>query len=161
MASLPDPRRIVTDYGDEATKLGASVGVRWETKQFPADNSGTEDQVTARTTDLANRNGVILRVVDVEPGTTQAKMLFHRTGSLDFGILFSGEVSCYLDDSARVDMKPGDVCVQWGTIHGWTNTGTTPARLCFCLVAAKPANVGDRELGAHGYYKEDIESGGT
>ncbi|EXJ75710.1 uncharacterized protein A1O5_00217 [Cladophialophora psammophila CBS 110553] len=88
MASLPHPRRIVTGHDEEgkaifladsripleATKLGASLGVLWETKQFPADNSGTEDPVMARTTDLANKNGVILRVVDVEPGTTQVRM---------------------------------------------------------------------------------------
>jgi len=46
----------------------------------------------------------------------QKQMLFHRPESLDFGILFDGEVSCYLDDGVKVDMKPGDVCVQRGTI---------------------------------------------
>jgi hypothetical protein len=82
--------------------------------------------------------------------------LFHRTESLDFGILLNGEVSWYiaslsappfdlfadihssylcshLDDGARVDMKPGDVCIQRGTIHGWTNHQDTPARLYFVL----------------------------
>ncbi|OAP62329.1 hypothetical protein AYL99_04532 [Fonsecaea erecta] len=173
--SLPHPRRIVTGHDDqgkaifltdsrvplETTKLGASLGVLWETKQFPADNSGSQDPIATRTTDLANKNGVVLRVVDIEPGTTEAKMLFHRTESLDFGILFDGEVSCYLDDGAKVDMKPGDVCVQRGTIHGWTNTGTKTARMYFCLIAAKPVTVGDKELGAHGYHKEDVASGGT
>lgn len=31
-------------------------------------------------------------------------------------------------------MKPGDVCVQRGTIHGWTNTGTKTARIYFVLI---------------------------
>ncbi len=31
-------------------------------------------------------------------------------------------------------MKPGDVCVQRGTIHGWTNPGSVPARIYFLLI---------------------------
>ncbi|OAG43069.1 hypothetical protein AYO21_02688 [Fonsecaea monophora] len=107
LTPLPHPRRIVTGHDDqgkaifladsriplEVTKLGASLGVLWETKKVPADNSGKDDPATSRTTDLANKSGVVLRVVDIEPGTTQAKMLFHRTESLDFGILFDGQVS--------------------------------------------------------------------
>lgn len=34
-------------------------------------------------------------------------------------------------------MKPGDVCVQRGTIHGWTNSTDKPARIYFIL-SGKP-----------------------
>lgn len=44
--------------------------------------------------------------------------------------LFSGS---HLDDGVRIDMKPGDVCVQRGTIHGWTNYTDKPARVYFIL----------------------------
>lgn len=30
-------------------------------------------------------------------------------------------------------MKAGDVCVQRGTIHGWTNSTDKPARIYFIL----------------------------
>jgi hypothetical protein len=39
----------------------------------------------------------------------------------------------HLDDGVRIDMKPGDVCVQRGTIHGWTNYTDKPARVYFIL----------------------------
>ncbi|OQV04671.1 hypothetical protein CLAIMM_09522 [Cladophialophora immunda] len=95
--SLPHPRRIVTSHDAEgeaifladshipleATKLGASLGVLWETKQFPADNSGAEDPATTRTTDLANKSGVVLRVVDIEPGTTEVRFSRSRLGRRD------------------------------------------------------------------------------
>lgn len=32
-----------------------------------------------------------------------------------------------------MDMKAGDVCVQRGTIHGWTNYSDKPARMYFIL----------------------------
>jgi hypothetical protein len=86
--SLPHPRRIVTGHNDlgkavfysdnsvplEKTPLGASLGVLWETNQFPVDNSGSEfDPSTTRTRDLSNKDGVILRVVDIEPGVTEVR----------------------------------------------------------------------------------------
>ena len=86
--TLPYPRRIVSGHNDngqaiflsdkriplEATKLGASLGVLWETKDVPVDNTGAEDPAELRTTDLANKDGVILRVVDIEPGTTEVRV---------------------------------------------------------------------------------------
>lgn len=45
----------------------------------------------------------------------------------------------HLDDGVRIDMKPGDVCVQRGTIHGWTNYSDEPARLYFVLSGKKAA----------------------
>jgi hypothetical protein len=78
-------------------------------------------------------------------------------------------------------MKPGDVCVQRGTIHGWTNNTDKPARIYFILsgksflleewamrmvrhaydhIAAKPVEVNGQSLTAVGYSKKDIESGG-
>jgi len=86
--------------------------------------------------------------------------MFHRTESLDFGILFEGEITCYLDNDAEVDMKPGDVCVQRGTIHGWWNKTDKPARMYFVLTAAKPVQIGDKVLGTAGFKKSDVTSGG-
>jgi len=39
----------------------------------------------------------------------------------------------HLDHDERIDMKAGDVCVQRGTIHGWTNYSDKPARVFFIL----------------------------
>lgn len=87
MASLPFPRRIVTGHDDkgqaiflsdkqiplEAMKAGGTLGVLWETREFPANNSGNDDPADRRTTDLANKDGVILRVVDLNPGITKVR----------------------------------------------------------------------------------------
>ncbi|KAH6608484.1 hypothetical protein Trco_001830 [Trichoderma cornu-damae] len=168
---FPDPRRIVTGHSSEGkaivvadspipclpTPTGANFAVLYETHQFPASNDEWIDPTTHRTTDLANGKGIVLRVVDIPPNV---ETMFHRTESLDFGILHSGQVTCHLDDGVRVDMKPGDVCVQRGTIHGWTNHSDKPARLYFILSAAAPVNVQGTSLTATGYSKDDVQSGG-
>ncbi|OPB47067.1 hypothetical protein A0O28_0071910 [Trichoderma guizhouense] len=171
---FPDPRRIVTGHNSEGkaivvadgtipcqpTPIGANFAVLFETHEFPVSNDGWEDPTKVRTTDLANKQGIVLRVVDIPPNVEKAGMLFHRTESLDFGILHSGEVICHLDDDVEIHMKAGDVCVQRGTIHGWTNSTDKPARIYFILSAAKPVNINGQSLTAVGYSKHEIESGG-
>jgi hypothetical protein len=94
--SLPNPRRIVTGHNDagkavvladscitlQRTPLSASLGVVWESAQFPVDNSedGNFDPSKTRTSDLVNKDGVIMRVVDIDPGITPVGSLTtHRS----------------------------------------------------------------------------------
>ncbi|XRM42796.1 hypothetical protein ABZX51_006010 [Aspergillus tubingensis] len=168
---FPHPRRIVTGHNSDGaavvvddreipcvpTAINANYAVLYETHQFPESNDKWIDLIETRTTDLSNNKGIVLRVVDVPPKT---RTMFHRTESLDFGILHSGEITCYLDDGVRVDMKAGDVCVQRGTIHGWTNHSDQPARIYFILSAAHPVTVGGKVLGATGYSKHEVATGG-
>ena len=57
----------------------------------------------------------------------------HRTRTVDFIVLLSGEVTLLLDE-ADVPMKPFDVVVQRGTNHAWVNTGDEVATLMAVLV---------------------------
>ncbi|KAF2712238.1 hypothetical protein K504DRAFT_499343 [Pleomassaria siparia CBS 279.74] len=172
MSLFPDPRRIVTGHNDsgrsivvadstircEQTPLKCNFAVLYETHKFPESNDANwEDPIQTRTQSLANDKGVVLRVVDF-PAKTET--IFHRTESLDFGILHEGEITCHLDDGVRVDMKAGDVCVQRGTIHGWTNYSDKPARVYFILTAATPVKIDGKSLGDEGFQKEHVESGG-
>ncbi|KAL7942525.1 hypothetical protein V8C42DRAFT_331254 [Trichoderma barbatum] len=173
-AMFPDPRRIVTGHNSEGraivvadstipcqpTPIGANFAVLYETHEFPVSNDEWIDPTKVRTKDLSNDKGIVLRVVDIPANVEKAGMMFHRTESLDFGILFSGEVICHLDDDVEIHMKPGDVCVQRGTIHGWTNSTDKPARVYFILSAAKPVTINGESLTAIGYTKSEVESGG-
>ena len=44
----------------------------------------------------------------------------HKSATVDYGIVLEGERVLLLDDGERV-MWPGDVVVQLGNWHGWTN----------------------------------------
>lgn len=57
----------------------------------------------------------------------------HKTRTVDFIVLLSGEVTLLLDE-ADAPMKPFDVVVQRGTNHAWVNTGDETATLMAVLV---------------------------
>jgi quercetin dioxygenase-like cupin family protein len=60
----------------------------------------------------------------------------HKTRTVDYVILLSGEVTLLLD-KGEVDLKPFDVVVQRGTNHAWVNKGKEPALIAAVLVDAK------------------------
>ncbi len=57
----------------------------------------------------------------------------HKTRTVDYGILLSGEVTLLLDVGER-KLKPFDVVIQRGTNHGWVNHGSEPALIAFMLI---------------------------
>jgi mannose-6-phosphate isomerase-like protein (cupin superfamily) len=60
----------------------------------------------------------------------------HKTRTIDYIVLLSGEVTLLLD-KGEVDLKPYDVVVQRGTNHAWVNKGKEPAVLAAVLIDAK------------------------
>jgi len=62
--------------------------------------------------------------------------LMHRTRSLDYAVILSGEIDMMLDD-ASVHLKQGDVVVQQATNHAWINHGAQPCRILFVLMDSK------------------------
>ncbi|OAA80237.1 cupin 2 domain-containing protein [Akanthomyces lecanii RCEF 1005] len=168
VAELPHPRRVVTGH-DGASKAvfvddgevaavqitdTVNFAVLYETHEFPADNNEWKDPIKNRTESLANRDGVVVRVVDFKPNNTA---LFHRTESLDFGIITKGEIVCRLDDGVEKTLRAGDVCVQRGTIHSWENRTDETCRVTFVLVAAKAIN---KDLDTTGFVAEEMATGG-
>jgi quercetin dioxygenase-like cupin family protein len=57
----------------------------------------------------------------------------HRTETVDYGILIEGELWLILDED-EVKLAPGDVVVQRGTNHGWSNRTDKSARIAFILL---------------------------
>jgi hypothetical protein len=51
-------------------------------------------------------------------------------------------------EGTTVHLRAGDVLVQRGTIHNWTNHGSEPCLIAFVLVAANPVERGGKVLGA-------------
>ena len=79
--------------------------------------------------------GAIFRIVEYQPGVAPR---VHRTSTIDYAAVLSGEIDMELDDGATVHLRQGDVLVQRGTIHNWVNRGTKPCVIAFVLVAARP-----------------------
>jgi quercetin dioxygenase-like cupin family protein len=62
---------------------------------------------------------------------------FHRTSSVDYAIVLAGEIYALMDEG-EVLLKQGDVLVQRGTNHAWSNRSDAPAYLAFVLIDAEP-----------------------
>jgi quercetin dioxygenase-like cupin family protein len=59
--------------------------------------------------------------------------LMHRTETVDYAIVLSGELTMVMDD-CDVALKAGDVVVQRGTNHAWSNRSNAPAIVAFVLI---------------------------
>jgi quercetin dioxygenase-like cupin family protein len=157
---MPKVRRVVTSHDatgkavvaiDEISRdvvsfrPGATITNVWSTAGFPVDNSGASDtakEITATTRD----NGTVFRVIEYAPGVAPRN---HRTNSIDYAMVLSGEIDMELDDQV-VTLHAGDVLVQRGTIHNWVNRSNAPCVIAFVLIDARAVEHGGKVLQAHG-----------
>jgi mannose-6-phosphate isomerase-like protein (cupin superfamily) len=119
--------------------------VVWSTASFPVNNSGNEDE-SARPVGAPGPDGTVFRIIEYGPGVAPRN---HRTSTIDYAVVISGEIDMELDEGA-VHLKAGDVVVQRGTIHNWVNRGTQPCVMAFILIDAKPVEVDGKVLNAVG-----------
>jgi quercetin dioxygenase-like cupin family protein len=115
----------------------------WCTAQLPVDNNNA---VYTNGAPGPKGTRALLRIAEMSPGETSTQHL-HRTETLDYAVVLSGECAMIMDGGEVVNLHEGDVVVQRGTSHGWIATGDRPARMLFVLIDALPVQVGDRRLG--------------
>lgn len=65
--------------------------------------------------------------------------LMHRTNTVDYIIVVSGEVYAVLD-RGEVLLRQGDVLIQRGTNHAWSNRSDRPCMVVAVLNGAEPLN---------------------
>ena len=63
----------------------------------------------------------------------QRHPLMHRTETIDYVLILSGEIYCVLDDT-EVLLKAGDTMIQCGTNHAWSNRSGKPVRILYVLI---------------------------
>jgi len=151
MPIMDQPNFAVTDF--------------WRTAATPADNGavtsndpcGLPIQVAPPT------NGSVFRVVQFPPDKNWAAKAaamggsvaidetakaantggpvrhahMHRTRSIDYAIVLSGEIWAVMDEG-ETKMVAGDVMIQRGTNHAWANRSNSPCLVAFVLIDAKP-----------------------
>jgi quercetin dioxygenase-like cupin family protein len=136
---------------------GLTSTLLWITEESPADVSRGKDR-SARDIGVAPPpSGSAFRIVDFPPAhetgeIDNAAMIremglqktdrpprhatMHRTRSIDYAIVISGEIDMLLDDS-EVHLRAGDVLVQQATNHAWVNRGREACRIAFVLIDAR------------------------
>ena len=127
------------------TRPGAHAAVIWTSEGFPVDNDGSADTSGRKIGIATIDNGTVFRVMSFGPGVTPRN---HRTDTIDYATVISGEIDMELDGTS-VHLKAGDVLVQRGTLHNWVNDGTVPCVIAFAMIAAKSVTVGGKVLKAY------------
>jgi quercetin dioxygenase-like cupin family protein len=143
-----DERMVATSRPGRAGTTRCEI---WSTDRMPVDNS--ESAAAAQREGLVKRynyvgsgQGTVVRIVEFAPGSPK---FMHRTETVDYAILLSGECDLELDDGKTVRMKQGDIVVQRGTMHAWVNHGPQPCVFAFVLIDADPVSVAGQSLRTH------------
>jgi mannose-6-phosphate isomerase-like protein (cupin superfamily) len=88
------------------------------------DHQGARDEALIRLRGLADH------FEKEDPG-------MHKTNTVDYAVVYEGEIWLELDDAKTIHLERGDVVVQNGTRHAWRNNGTAPVTMLFFLNGAK------------------------
>jgi mannose-6-phosphate isomerase-like protein (cupin superfamily) len=152
ISSDAPPTRVFDNLGEE----GLVFYEVWNTQQTPALIVAEGDEPAEDRLTLAPPvGGTRIRVLDIPPDKADADFdavfdniggkdahvgeaskrhaSFHRTRSVDYGIVLSGEITLLVDEGETV-AKAGDIVVQRGTNHGWVNRTDVPCRIAFILI---------------------------
>lgn len=143
-------RRIVTGHATDGTAIftddalfktkiipsgDAAMSTIWTTLNVPADLNDETDGAK-RDAGTTLKGGSVIRIVDMLPNASSP---MHRSSSIDYGIIISGEIELELDNGLVKIIGQGGIIVQRGTIHKWRNPSSTDiCRIVFVLTEAKP-----------------------
>ena len=133
----------------------------WVTDSMPAKTKQAGDPTNRPRSIEPPAGGTIFRVAELPPDTTwEGKMdrakavaayaefgsahavagnenarhpFMHKTETVDYGIVLEGEIWMLMDDE-EVLLKAGDVIIQRGTNHAWSNRSKEVCRIAFILI---------------------------
>lgn len=131
----------------------------WSTDEHPADNSGFKDPGIPKKVLDTGRNGSIFHIVVYPPDALRAAAIaesvvkgekpdsrykgdgrhfgFHKTETLDYAIVLKGEIYALMDQG-ETRMTAGDVLIQRGTSHAWSNRSDKPCSVLFAMIPSRP-----------------------
>ncbi len=144
-------------------KGSAIVHELWETAGTPADTRGNEDAIARGHRLPPPKNGSVFRVIEYPPDSVRLAAIaheeklpddgsgraaatdrnnprhagFHKTATIDYAIVLSGEIYAMMDEG-EVLLRAGDVLIQRGTNHAWSNRTNENAVVAFVLIDADP-----------------------
>ena len=151
------PRRIVTGMKDGKSVIvedqqvenavehfpGLIISDVWNTQTMPA-SLDFETRIPNTGFPKIPKNGTYFRYVVVPPDKNlgvkwkknELHPLMHRTPTLDYIIILSGELYLIMEEGETL-LKPGDIVIQRGTNHAWSNRSDEPCIQLAILIDAK------------------------
>ncbi|WET48995.1 cupin domain-containing protein [Chryseobacterium indologenes] len=151
------PRRIVTGIKNGKSIIvedqqvenavehfpGLIISDIWNTQAMPA-SLDFENRIPNTGFPQTPKNGTYFRYVVVPPdkhlGVEFKKgkphPMMHETPTLDYIIILSGELYLMMEEGETL-LKPGDIVIQRGTNHAWSNRSDEPCIQLAVLIDAE------------------------
>jgi hypothetical protein len=85
----------------------------------------------------AARNEALVRLRGLADHFEKEDPAMHKTNTVDYAVVYDGEMWLELDDGETLHLNHGDVVVQNGTRHAWRNKGNKPVTMLFFLNGAR------------------------
>ncbi|TAQ89404.1 hypothetical protein B7494_g2270 [Chlorociboria aeruginascens] len=157
--ALPAPRLVVTTHAPDGISVfesdqqiapfypfgpQASSFARFHSRlSVPVSNTSMPPEAIQQTLPRCPPNGVMFCTTDIQPGG-QAPM--HRTTTVDYIAVISGEIVLQLDGGEEKAIKAGEFIVQRGVNHAWINRSDEVCRMVVVGVAAQKIVLADGKV---------------
>ena len=141
---------------------GVKLTNLWQTNDTPADFNGQTETVDGPFVLHPPKNGSVFRIIEFLPEDPEvmktldgqaafAEMgashnvvedarhpFMHRTDTVDYAVILSGSITMMMDEEDDdVELNAGDVVIQRGTNHAWSNRSDGPCHIMFVLIDGK------------------------
>ncbi|KAJ7453083.1 hypothetical protein FB451DRAFT_1520134 [Mycena latifolia] len=152
---LPDARLVVTGHAPDGTSIFTFDDTRKPFAPFgpersrftsfhaspsvPASNTAPFPEL-AEVLPRCPPEGVLFCITDIMPGDSAP---MHRTLSIDYAVVLSGEIVLSLDGGDEKTIKTGEFMVQRGANHAWHNRTQEPCRILVVMVGTEKIVLGD------------------
>ncbi|KAJ7268164.1 hypothetical protein B0H12DRAFT_1010178 [Mycena haematopus] len=127
--TFDDTRKPFTPFGPQGvhfTSFHASPVV-------PASNTTPYPEL-ATVLPRCPPGGVVFCTTDIQPGGSAP---MHRTQSVDYAVVLSGEIVFALDNGEEKTVRAGEFVVQRGANHAMHNRTGAPCRIAVVMVSAE------------------------
>ncbi|KAK8028281.1 hypothetical protein PG991_005337 [Apiospora marii] len=161
MAQLTNPRLVITGHAADGTSIFHSDEAVEAFSPFGPSKSSfstfdTRDAVPVSNDNSPDAGSVAAAPAQKIPRCPPGGTLFsitnlparysvpmHRTQSLDYCVVMSGEIVLALDGGEEKTVKAGEFIIQGGANHQWINRTDEPCRIAFVLVGADKVQLED------------------
>ena len=139
--SINSPRRDLPD--------GASIAFCYGNERFPVDLNGDLDlqsyqKLVDNPSGVVIPNGFAFRIIDFPPGY---ESVTHRTLSVNFNVVFEGQLELTLGGGEKRELGPGDSAIQRAIEHSWRNPSASEwARMAAVVLPIESLFIAGREL---------------
>ncbi|TVY33485.1 hypothetical protein LSUB1_G006911 [Lachnellula subtilissima] len=151
----PNPRVVVTTHTPDGTSI---FGVDREVPLFrpmgPAGSSFAvfdrrgavpvnKQEATGEYAEMLPRcppGGVIFCISNIAGNFT---VPMHRTLSIDYAVVLTGEIVLRLDNGDEKTVRPGEYIIQGGANHQWINRTSETCRIMFVTASAEKVKLAD------------------